>query len=144
ELSQRYIYDINCTLRSCLESAIQPRGPLIYNAAKLAEPVPKGKRKVRFLVHDEVADFLRAAKGERYEHLFALMIATGLRPGEALGLPWEAIDFDTGTLRVFQALHEEGRGKGEKRSEKPRLRIGKLKTEASYRTLKLSGDAIET
>src|SRR5690606_36206868 len=89
ELSQRYIYDINSVFRSCLESAVQPRGPLLFNAAKLAESVPMGKRKVRFLTHDEIVEFLRAAEGERFEHLFALMIATGLRPGEALGLPWD-------------------------------------------------------
>jgi integrase len=28
----------------------------------------------------------------------------GLRPGEVSGLTWEAIDFDDGTLTVYQAL----------------------------------------
>lgn len=134
ELSLRYIHDINATLRSCLEAAVQPRGPLNFNAAKLAESVPLGKRRVRFLTQEEVAEFLRAARGERYEHLFALMIATGLRPGEALGLPWDAIDFEAGTLRVYQSLHEE----------EGRLFIGPCKTEAAYRTIVLSQDAIET
>src|SRR5690606_25873991 len=44
-----------------------------------------------------------------------------------------------GTLRVYQALHEEdGRG------DLGRLYIGSLKTEAAYRTLALSEDAIDT
>jgi len=30
--------------------------------------------------------------------------ALGLRQGEALGLPWDAVDLDAGTLRVRQAL----------------------------------------
>lgn len=79
-----------------------------------------------------MADFLRAAKGERLENLFVLMLNTGLRPGEALGLPWDAVNLEDGTLEVRQALHEED----------GHVFIGDVRTKAARRTLKLSADAI--
>jgi integrase len=38
---------------------------------------------------DEAAALLAAAKGRTYEHLFALLLTTGLRLGEALALRWK-------------------------------------------------------
>lgn len=61
-----------------------------------------------------------------------LLLHTRLRLGEALGLTWEAVDVDAGTLGVRQALHEV-RGK---------LFLGPPKTKAARRIMTLTARTI--
>ena len=57
---------------------------------------------------DEVAELLRAAEGSRYAPLFALLVHTGLRRGEALALAleWSDVDLTRGLLRVRGILSD--------------------------------------
>lgn len=43
-------------------------------------------------------------------NLILLMLYTGLRPGEARGLAWSAIDYKAGTISVYQTLTNPGHG----------------------------------
>jgi integrase len=54
---------------------------------------------------DQVARFLEVAaqSRHRYAPLFTVLVATGLRIGEALGLRWEDVDLRAGTLTVRRA-----------------------------------------
>jgi integrase len=45
-------------------------------------------------------------KGHEFEQLYTVMLATGLRIGEALGLRWADVDLPTARLRVRQQLVE--------------------------------------
>lgn len=60
------------------------------------------------------------------------MLTLGLRRGEALGLPWNAVDLKSCTLRVKQALSPSGNGS--------RFVLKAVKTPSSRRTLYLSND----
>ncbi|HEX6508385.1 MAG TPA: site-specific integrase, partial [Chloroflexota bacterium] len=53
---------------------------------------------------DDAAIFLAAVRGHRYGHLYAFMLATGLRLGEALGLRWCDVDLDGKRIRVEHTL----------------------------------------
>ncbi|HKA21681.1 MAG TPA: hypothetical protein VKN18_25615 [Blastocatellia bacterium] len=44
--------------------------------------------------------FSNVCKGNRLEALFTVALAMGLRQGEALGLRWEDVDWESGLLRV--------------------------------------------
>ncbi len=80
------------------------------NVATLAR-VPKSDRKEgRTLSETEARHFLETLQGHRLEVLFTLMLATGLRRGEALGLRWEDLDTKRGVLRVQRQLQREGEG----------------------------------
>src|SRR5438552_18130240 len=61
------------------------------------------------------------------------MLSLGLRRGEALGLSWDDLDLDKGTLIVRQALKREGGG----------LVLGAVKTAGSRRALNLPRPVIE-
>jgi integrase len=51
-----------------------------------------------------VRSLLTAAEGSRYAPLFALLVNTGLRRGEALALHWSDVDLDEKLLRVRGTL----------------------------------------
>jgi len=53
---------------------------------------------------EELVRFLEHAAGDRLAGLYLLLATTGLRRGEAVGLPWSAVNLDAGTLSVRQAL----------------------------------------
>ena len=56
------------------------------------------------LTPEEARAFLEAAKENRLEALLVLSITTAARQGELLGLTWDRVDLDAGTVIVRQAL----------------------------------------
>ena len=83
------------------------RGKVGRNVATLVEPPSVHRAEVRPLTADQARAILNAAKGERNAARWSVALALGLRQGEALGLAWDAVDFDTGTLTVRQALQRQ-------------------------------------
>jgi integrase len=77
---------------------------VIRNAAALVKPPRVVEKEVEPLTPDEARQFLKSIKGHRLEGLFTVAVSLGLRQGEALGLRWKDVDFDTGTLRIRFAL----------------------------------------
>lgn len=53
---------------------------------------------------EEARRFLTETAGERHGVVWALLLSTGLRRGEVLGLRWEDLDFDAGRLAVSQTV----------------------------------------
>ena len=47
---------------------------------------------------------LDAIRGDHFEALYTMLLGTGLRVGEALGLRWGEIDFDDETIAVRRTL----------------------------------------
>lgn len=69
------------------------------------------KKEIKPLDELETTKFLDAIKGHKYESLFFVDLFTGLRLGEILGLRWEDVDFESGTITVRQQLQRaEKRG----------------------------------
>lgn len=107
-------------------------GLVSRNVATLVD-VPTVRRKPpQFLPPEQAKRFLDAIHGDRLEALYTVALAIGLREGEALGLRWQDINFDTGVLTVLVGLQRiEGK-----------LRLKSLKTEHSRRSLTLPQFAI--
>jgi integrase len=53
---------------------------------------------------DQVAAFMKAAEGNRFENLFKIAFHVGFRPGELLALKWVDFDAEGRTLRVNQNI----------------------------------------
>ena len=81
---------------------------------------------------EQAQRFVAACDGNRLGALFSVALSVGLRKGEALGLQWSAIDFETGTLAVRLAL-QRIKMPGEKKGQ----RILKEPKRSSRRTLTL-------
>ena len=90
---------------------------------------------IHFLTRDEQIRFLEVAKRSRNYNQYALILETGLRTGEMIGLTWDAIDFQNRTLTVNKTL--------EYRHKQHFWRAGPPKTQHSYRTIPLTDWAYE-
>lgn len=90
---------------------------------------------IKFLTMEEQQKFLEAAKRSHNYYQYALILQTGLRTGEMIGLTWDAIDFEKRTLTVNKTL--------EYRHKQGYWRAGPPKTQQSYRTIPLTNQAYE-
>jgi integrase len=107
-LSPRTVALARTVLRRALTVA-ERRGKVARNVAALTEPPAKSSTKLDdALDADEAAAVLRAARGDRLEALAVLVLATGLRQGEALRLQWSEVNLTAGTLRVIESKTPSG------------------------------------
>ncbi len=86
-------------LRNALNQALR-WGLVTRNVAELVDPPHYQPPEVQPFTPEEAQAFLAAAKGDRLEALYTVVLAVGLREGEALGLRWEDVDFTKGLIRV--------------------------------------------
>lgn len=90
-------------LHMALEKAVElnyiPRNP----AARCELPRLEQKE-IHPLDDQQVAALLAAAKGGELEYLITVALFTGLRLSELLGLTWDAVDFQRGTIHVNKQL----------------------------------------
>lgn len=117
------------TLRSRLNKAVE-LGLLARNPLDLVNPPRVTRRQYRALSPQEARIFLDEASQSRHGALWGLLLLTGLRPGEALGLKWE--DLAGNALRVRRALLDLDKGP-------PVLDVTKTKR---GRTVQLPGSAV--
>ena len=128
--SERTIRDAWTILCSSLTNAVTEELIPKNVAALLHVPKPR-KRKVKPWTVDEARRFLESAKRDQ-DPLYAayvLILVLGLRKGEVVGLPWDAVNLDGAELDVgwqLQRIHRE-------------LLHRETKTEASDATLPLPG-----
>jgi integrase len=85
------------------------------------------------LTAEQMKVLFEAAKGDRLEALYVLAVTTGLRQGELLGLRWDDIDLELGTLQVRRTLTTAKGGPV----------LSAPKTKGSRRTVQLSQTALE-
>ena len=53
---------------------------------------------------EEAARFIAAVQEERLRALFILAISTGMRQGESLGMQWDDVNFEAGTVNITKTL----------------------------------------
>lgn len=109
-LAPRTIRDIRDVLRAALSHA-QVEG-LINRNVTAGVKLPKiRKHKRKAWSSDEARLFLESARtdGDTMYPLYVLVLALGLRKGEALGLTWDDIDIAEGELTVSHQLQRVSR-----------------------------------
>jgi integrase len=93
---------------------------------------------VQPLTADEARKVLEAAASDRLRVLWLVMLAVGLRRGEALALRWDDLDLDAGTVTVRRSLQRlRGERDGATGRRKGQLREVAPKTDGSAATLAL-------
>ena len=109
-LSPSTIRRIHAVLRSALNTAVKRR-MIPYSPAEHIELAPENPKRPRPWNISEARVFPAQVSTDRLGPLYELMLSTGLRRGEAIGLRWQDVDLDGGALFVVQQITEvHGRG----------------------------------
>jgi len=87
-----------------MSSFVPAYNPGILNPATGTSLPRKVHREMRFLTPPEITRLL-AACPDMYRPLVTLLVATGLRYGEAIGLRVGDVDLMEGTVRVTRSMH---------------------------------------
>ena len=90
---------------------------------------------IHYLTREEQRLFLETARRSHNYNQYALILETGLRTGEMIGLTWDAIDFERRTLTINKTL--------EFRHAQKVWCAGPPKTQQSYRTIPLTDKAYD-
>lgn len=86
------------------------------------------KREMRVFSVEEAKTFLKFALPTMYGTLFPVAITTGMRPSEYIGLKWQDIDWERGTVSIKRTLRKGPTGQWE---------YGETKRAGSRRLIKL-------
>mgnify|MGYP003472143289 FL=1 len=104
------------------------------DGVRFTKPV-RAKDDIKFLTREDQRTFLETAQRSHNYYQYALILETGLRTGEMIGLTWDAVDFEKRTLTVNKTL--------EFRHAQQHWRAGPPKTQQSYRTIPLTDRAYD-
>lgn len=120
-------------LRRALAEAVRS-GLINRNPPDLVRaPSVKARSERRALTEEEIKSLIAVVRGGRYDLPVRFALATGLRQGEMLGLKWEDLDLQDGSLGVRRALiYVAGKAS-----------FVSPKTERSRRVIELSAVTIE-
>ena len=102
---------ISAVMNGCFQRALK-NGLIERNPVKLAElPRKKQKTERRVLTLKEQELFFQYSKESYLNNLFALMVRTGMRSGEARGLKFSDVDNRNNVIHIRRTLkYETGKG----------------------------------
>ena len=109
-LAPRTVGYIHTTLHKALKNAVAD-GLIPRNATQGIKAPASKNQEINPLSPDQARAFLETAHGNRFEALYVLAVTAGLREGELLGLKWDDLDLDSGTLSVRRTLSEARSGR---------------------------------
>ncbi len=79
-------------------------GLVARNAARAAKPPRKASTDMQVWSPEEARRFVELVQNDRLYALWFLLLTTGMRRGEAVGLRWSDVDLDGGVLSVRRAI----------------------------------------
>ncbi len=102
-LSAKTIHDIHGVLHKALEHARR----LEYvqkNVTDDCELPSVHRKEMHPIVDDKLKEFLLALEDSPYRDIIYVTVFTGMRKSEAIGLTWDCIDFNAGTIHLYRQL----------------------------------------
>jgi integrase len=118
-------------LRACLADAVRD-GLLAASPAEQVKRPAQRRTEAHHFSPAQVRLLLDNTEGHRHRHLLVVLLATGMRRGEALALQWSNVDLDRGEIRVRGTLVRDDTG----------LMVNPPKTANGWRTIPISPAAV--
>ncbi|MCD8050576.1 MAG: site-specific integrase, partial [Clostridiales bacterium] len=104
KLSPKSISNMNLYLHKALDQAVR-EGIIPDNPASHLDLPHSPRPQVTIFTRDEQARLVRASYQHRYGVFIRLVLMTGIRLGELLGLKWEDIDFRSRMMHIRRTLN---------------------------------------
>lgn len=104
--SPKTIKNIHGVLHKALDKAIKI-GYITTNPASVCDIPRIEKKEIKPLNADNISRFIKRLDTEEYKNLYITTLFTGMREGEVLGLTWDCVDFERGTITVNKQLQKE-------------------------------------
>lgn len=107
-LSAKTVLNTHAVLHKALKQAVEI-GYLRINPSNVCKLPRKEKPEIKPLDDSQITDFLKRIEGHQFEIFYKVDLFTGMRQGEIIGLSWDCVDFEKGTIYVKQQIHRIGR-----------------------------------
>ena len=122
DYSKNTVDRIHGEMMSILNAAVD-HGELDKNNLRGIQIKKVEQQKVMYLNKEQVLQLSNSIRSEKIykKVMVSVLLRTGIRSGELLGLTWRHIDFEQGNITINQQRSRKG--------------LGPLKTENSYRTI---------
>lgn len=112
-MSAKSIRNIHGILTKCLSTAVDMDMLKTNPCERLKNKLPRTeKTEIKPLTDEQIKLFLSELESEEYKRLFQVTLFLGLREMEAIGLTWDCVDFNAGTITVKQQLIKRPKADG--------------------------------
>ena len=111
-LSAKTVTEYHRLISTVLRQAVKD-GLIPYNVAANAEPPKVTQKEVSSLQSEDLPKILKALENEplKWKVIIHLLMITGCRRGEIIGLKWSAVDFQNDQLKISNSvLYTSDRG----------------------------------
>lgn len=144
--SDKYIKAVYSLSKSTMQKALL-RGYINYNPFDYGLKRPKGKptkSKERIIAEDDLKRLLKVVQtNPRFRVIVPMLLFTGMRIGELLGLFWTDVDFDNKIIHVQRSVTENYRELMSGIIVKDGVRLDETKTENSKRDIPVNDTVIK-
>ncbi len=104
-LSKKTVHHIHSTLRRVLNEAV--KWEIIHKNPCDAVTPPRVDKQIPTVWNiEESKKFLKAVEGHRWYGIYLIALTTGARRGEILGMEWQNIRWDAGTISIEKTVSE--------------------------------------
>jgi integrase len=139
KLSPKTIKNMNNCLHKALSQA-QKEGFLLNNPCDAVNTPRSQYKEIEVLNLDEQKKLIRESYNHRYGVFIRLVLSTGLRIGELLGLQWQDVDFYNCCISVKRTLNRLNTYSGNKKTE---IVLDAPKSKNSIRVIPISSGALD-
>lgn len=102
-LAPKTVNVIHGVLHKVLDQAVE-LGYIRFNPADRTKLPRIVKPEIQPLDDDEIKLLLSAVENHRFRSIFIAAIFTGMRESELVGLTWDCVNYEQGTIRVYRQL----------------------------------------
>ncbi|MBV9691594.1 MAG: site-specific integrase [Ktedonobacteraceae bacterium] len=123
-LSAKRVRAFHALLHMALDNAVK-WNLIARNVCDVVTPPVPRQHEIQPLDQEQAKRFLQAVHNHKLEALLTMALVTGMRRGELLGLHWQDIDLETGSVQIRRSVNRVG-GFGLQESE-PKTAKGRRK-----------------
>lgn len=105
-LSPKSVKNVHGILHKCLDSAVRYEYLTCNPSTNITLPfLPH--RDINVMTNAMITEFIKRIHGTEKEPIYLFALFTGMRESEIIGLTWDCINFDTGSINIHRQLAQD-------------------------------------